>query len=423
MKKYSIGTIAVVMMMFLALIGCSSANETGGSSDSVSGESTDQKEISFVHWRGEDTEVFRELITKFESENPSIKVDMTVYPSEQYQSTAQTLLRDGNTGDVFAAFPGSQFEIINRAGLFTDLTNESFVGNFNENLIQAGKHEGKQLALPFQLVYNQPVYNEAIFEELGLTPPEDWEGFLAMCETLKENGYIPIAFPGGDIGPGQFMNSMMMNNAPDEEIVAQVENGEAKLTDEWWMKTLEQFKELNDRGYLQADSLGTSHDGAIALMAQEKAAMLATGSYAMASIKEQNPNLKLNLLAPITVSASEAVFEGIHTTTFMLGVNANSSNQAEAKTFIEFLSNAENASFYANETGQHLTVNDVEYTSEELMNTAVWMEKNTRFQPRYLFSNPDIMNSVTGSIQAVIGGVEVEKAAEEAQKIVDQNTN
>ncbi|WP_017378835.1 ABC transporter substrate-binding protein [Paenisporosarcina sp. TG-14] len=419
MKTYSIGKIATVLLMSLALMGC-----TSGSSDSVSVSSDNStKKISFIHWRGEDTEVFKELITKFESENPNITVDMTVYPSEQYQSTAQTLLRDGSTGDVFAAFPGSQFEVINRAKLFADLTGEPFVDNFNENLILAGQYEDKQLALPLQLVYNQPIYNEGIFDELGLTPPEDWEGFLELCETLKENGYIPIAFPGADIGAGQFMNSMMMNNAPDEDIVEKVENGEAKLTDEWWVKTLEQFKELNDKGYFQKDSIGTNHDGAIALVAQEKAAMLATGSYAMASIKDQNPDLKLNLLAPITVSASEAVWEGIHTTTFMLGVNANSSKQEEAKKFIEFLSNPENATVYANGTGQHLTVNGVEYNSEELKDTAVWMEKNTRFQPRYLFSKPDIMNASTGSIQAVISGTDPQKAAEEAQKIVDQNIN
>lgn len=414
MKKW-IGVGVIISMLCLLALGCSNDENASGTDDS------DETVISFIHWRGEDAEVFDELIDKFESENPNIKVEMTIYPSEQYLSTAQTLLRDGGTGDVFAAFPGSQFQIINRAGLFTDLTNEPFVSNFTDNLIKAGQLDGKQLALPLQLVYNQPVYNVGLFEELGLTPPNDWEGFLALCETLKENGYIPIAFPGSDIGPGQFMNSMMMNNAPDEDIIAKVESGEAKFTDEWWVKTLSQFKELNDNGYFQADSLGTNHDGAIALFAQEKAAMLASGSYAMASVKEQNPDMKMNLLAPITVSADEAVFEGIHTTTFMLGVNAKSDKQEEAKKFIEFLSTPENATVYANKTGQHLTVKGVEYTSEELKNTAVWMEKNTRFQPRYLFENADIMNAATGSIQAVIGGVDPQKAAEDAQKIADEN--
>ncbi|MGX1194745.1 ABC transporter substrate-binding protein [Metabacillus sp. SLBN-84] len=414
MNKKLSSFLAAIFVMVLALAGCSS-NETGGSGkDGVT-------EISFIHWRGEDAEVFKELISKFEKENPKIKVNMTVYPSEEYQSTAQTLLRDGSTGDVFTSFPGSQFEIIKKAGFFADLSNEEFVQNYNENLIESGKADGKQLAVPLQLVYNQPVYNAGIFEELGLEPPKDWEGFLALCETLKENGYTPIAFPGADIGPGQLMNSMMMNNAPDEEIFAKLMAGDAKLTDEWWVKTLSQFKELTDKGYITKEALGTKHDGAIALMAQEKAGMLASGSYAMAGIKQQNPDIKLQLLAPITVAENEAKYEGVHTTTFMLAVNSKSEKQDAAKKFVSFLSETENAGEYANKTGQHVTLKDVTYESEELKDTAVWMEKNTRFQPRFLIPNADVEKAVIASIQAVIGGTDPEKAAAEAQKIVEQN--
>ncbi|TDL80585.1 ABC transporter substrate-binding protein [Peribacillus frigoritolerans] len=414
MKKKLSSYIVIGLVLALALMGCSSNETSGGGKDGVT-------EISFIHWRGEDAEVFKELISKFEKENPKIKVDMTIYPSEEYQSTAQTILRDGSTGDIFTSFPGSQFEIIKKAGLFADISNEEFVGKFSENLIEAGKADGKQLAVPLQLVYNQPVYNKGIFEKLGLQPAKDWEGFLALCEELKKNGYIPIAFPGADIGPGQLMNTMMMNNAPDEEIFTKLMAGDAKLTDEWWVKTLSQFKELVDKGYITKEALGTKHDGAIALMAQEKAAMLASGSYAMAGIKQQNPDIKLQLLAPITVAESEAKYEGVHTTTFMLAVNSKSEKQEAAKKFISFLTEKENAEDYANKTGQHVTLNDVAYESEELKETAVWMEKNTRFQPRFLIPNADVEKAVIASIQAVIGGTEPEKAAAEAQKIVDQN--
>lgn len=412
MKKH-VFIKAMLLSVLLFILGAC-GNEDSSKSDG------DKTTISFIHWRGEDAEVFNELISKFESENEDIKVDMTIYPSEQYQSTAQTMLKDGSVGDVFTSFPGSQFNIIQKAGLFADLSGEEFLSNFNESLIAAGNVDGKQYALPYQLVFNQPVYNVDIFEKLGLKPPKDWEGFLALCETLKENGYIPIAFPGADIGPGQFMNTMMMNNAPDEKIFDQLMAGEVKLTDEWWVKTLSQFKELEDKGYFQQDSLGTKHDGAIALMAQEKAAMLASGSYAMAGVKSQNEKINLQLIAPITVSESEVVYEGIHTATFMLAVNSKSEKQEMAKKFIKFLSEAENASTYANGTGQHLTINDVSYESKELKDTIVWMDKNTRFHPRYLIPNIDVEKAITGSIQSVIGGTDPKSAAESAQKIVEQ---
>ncbi|RIW31890.1 extracellular solute-binding protein [Bacillus salacetis] len=401
-----------VLMVSSFLAGCSSSESSSGDGET---------ELSFIHWRGEDSDAFKELISRFEEENPDIKVEMTVYPSEKYQSTAQTLLRDGSTGDVFTAFPGSQFEVIKKAGLFEDLTGEDLVGNFNENLLEAGQDGDKQLALPLQLVYNQPVYNKTVFDELGLEPADDWEGFLELCETLKENGYTPIAFPGADIGPGQMMNPMMMNNAP-EGVFGELMDGETELTDEWWVKTLAQFQELMDKGYIGEDALGMKHEGAIAQVAQEEAAMLASGSYAMANIKELNPDLELGLLAPITVPADEAQFEGIHTTTFMLAVNSKSQHKEEAKKFIDFLSQPENAEYYANETGQFLTIPDINYESESLKAAADWMDKNTRFQPRYLIPDADVEKAVIASIQDVLGGESPETAAKNAQEIVNQKT-
>lgn len=410
-KKFSV--LFVCIMMAVLVVGCSSK--------SSSGDDGEKTTISFIHWRGEDNKVFKDLISTFEKENTDIKVNMTVYPSEEYQSTAQTILKDGSTGDVFTAFPGSQFEILNKAGLFTDLSGEDFVGKFNESLIESGQKDGKQLALPLQLVFNQPVYNATVFEELGLEPAKDWDGFLDLCEKLKKAGYLPIAFPGADIGPGQLINSMVMNNAPDEEIFTKLVNGKSELTEEWWVKTLSQFKELVDKGYISKDSLSVKHDGAIALVAQEKAAMLATGSFAMANIQAINPDIKLKMLAPITVSEDEAKYEGVHTTTFMLAVNSKSKKQEAAKKFIDFLTESGNASTYANETGQLLTLKDVEYESDILKDSTEWMDKKTRFQPRYTITNANVEKAVLSSIQAVIGGTEPDKAASDAQEIVKQN--
>ncbi|MEN0641982.1 extracellular solute-binding protein [Alkalicoccobacillus gibsonii] len=407
------------LFSLVVLASCAPANSdlSSGSNDSSDSDVT----ISFIHWRGEDKEAFDSLINEFEDANPGISVDMNIYPSDQYQSQAQTLVRDGSTGDVFTSFPGAQFDALNKIGAFADLSDGPFLDHFEDSLIEAGQKDGVQYALPYQLVFNQPVYNVDIFEELGLDIPRDWDSFLEVCQTLLDNGYIPIAFPGADIGPGQLMNSMVMNNAPDEDIFEKLQAGEVKATDEWWVKTLTQFKELEDLGYFQEDSLGTQHPAAISLVAQEKAAMLATGSYAMAGLLEQNEDLNLQLLAPITVDESDATYEGIHTTTFMLGVNSQSEHPEEAKAFIEFLSEKEPASEYANATGQHLTVKELDYETDELRDTADWMDKNTRFQPRFLITNADVEQALISSIQDVIAGTDPEDAAASAQGIIDQH--
>ncbi|AQQ51951.1 ABC transporter substrate-binding protein [Planococcus lenghuensis] len=413
-KKWILATTLIGMPLLAA--GCAGDDEAEGTGEER------EVDLSFMHWRGEDQAVFDVLIDQFESENPDINVEQNVYPSDQYMATAQRMLQEGSTGDVFATFPGAQFEALESAGFFEDLSDEEFVANFDEGAIEVGQADGRQLALPYQLVFNMPVYNTEIFEELGLEVPQSWDEFIAMGETLKENDIIPIAFPGADIGPNQFMNSMVMNNAPDGAFTDLVA-GEAALTDDWWIQTLEQFQYLQENDFFQEDALGTNQDAAMALVANGEAAMLATGSYHMASLLELNPDLQLDLLAPITVSEEEARYEGIHTATFMLAINSNSENKEAAAEFIEFLSQPEVASQYANETGQHLTVTGVEYESEALQNTSYWIdERETRFQPRYMITNAQVEDAVLSSIENVIGGAAPEEAAAEAQQVVEEVT-
>ncbi|WP_426445923.1 ABC transporter substrate-binding protein [Paenibacillus sp. S-38] len=422
-KKFTPVLVAAAVSSVSLLAGCGgspSAQTAPAAGDGKQAAASGPVTLSFLHWRGEDVKSLNGLIEKFQQENPNIKVEMQTMPSDQYQSGAQAKLTDGTSGDVFASSPGAQFEALAKAGLFTDLSGESFLANFNESLIGPGKKDGKQLAVPYQLVYNDPIYNVKLFEKYGLTPPKDWDGFLALCAKLKEAGVIPIAFAGADIGPGQFMNTMVMNNLPSDDAFVQVGEGKAKLTDEWWVKTLSQFKELNDKGYFQPNALGTKDPAAGALFIQEKAAMLASGSYQLAQNQKQNPNLEQKLLAPITTAADKAKYEGVHTSTFLLAVNSKSKHPAEAKKFLEFLSRKETAGTYANETGQNVTVKDVQYTSKELLAAGEWSAKKTIFQPRFTITNGEIQKAVTGSIQAVLGGKSAEDAAKEAQAIVDQ---
>lgn len=125
------------LLSLVVLASCAPANSdlssgTDGSSDS-------DVTISFIHWRGEDKEAFDSLINEFEDANPGISVDMNIYPSDQYQSQAQTLVRDGSTGDVFTSFPGAQFDALNKIDAFADLSDEPFLDRFEDSLIEAGQ--------------------------------------------------------------------------------------------------------------------------------------------------------------------------------------------------------------------------------------------------------------------------------------------
>lgn len=415
MKKLSMLAVAVsVALSILGAAGC------GSQQSSTSGGSQDKVEIRFAHWRGEDSKVFKGIIEKFEQENPGISVTQSVEGSEQYKTKIQAELQGSDGPDVFTTFPGADFANLVKAKSYTDLTDVVDLSAYNQDQMAPGKNDNKQLAIPYQLVYNDPVYNKAVFEKLGVEAnPKDWNAFLALCQKLKDGGVTPIVFDS-EIGFTQFTYPMLMNNMPSADALVKVEKGELKLTDEWFVKTLRQFKELNDKGYFQKDVLGTKKANAAALFAQEKGAMLAQGSFIMSAVKEQNPKIKQGLIAPITTTADQKKYDGIHNVTFMLGINAKSKHQEAAQKFIKFLLRQDIAAIYANGTDQFLTVPGVQYESDELKEQAKWAEgKKTLFLPRSTLTIREVENAINNAVSDVIGGSEPEAAAQKAQDAVD----
>lgn len=392
----------------------------GGAAPSPIESGPIEGELSFAHWRAEDQKVLEELIAKFVSENPDASVTQDISPSNDYQSTALQRIRRGDVGDVFVAFRGAQFVDMVDAGLYTDLSGMPVVDNYSPELIDPGALDGTQYGLPYQLVFNMPVTNLDVLESAGVSEaPGDWEGFLALCEAVMGQGLVPIAWPGGEIGnAGHLFNSMVMNNAPSDDMCARIEAGDYKVTDDWFLRTLEQYAEL--RPYFQPNSTGTAVEPAQQLFASGGAAMMATGSFHIAAVRALGAQFPVGLLSPITTSAEDAKYEGIHNATFILGINTASDNRPTAQAFLEFLSDPQNASVYANGTGQHVTVNDVTYENADLEATSDWLTRKTLLAPRFQFNDLDIRNAVESSAIAVVGGTDPQQAAEEAQQIVDQ---
>lgn len=401
---------------------CAGPGSGGGKTSKGEALPTDgpvKGDISFAHWRGEDRKVLAELIKTFTGEHRGVTVGQDISPSESYLSSGLQRIRGGGTGDLFVAFRGAQFVDMVKAGLYADLSGTRLPDSYTPELIEAGVHEGTQYGLPYQLVFNQPVSNLDLMESVGVTePPGDWDGWLAMCEDIRAAGKVPMAWPGATGDGAHLLNSMVMNNAPSDDMCTKIEAGEYKTTDDWFLKTLKQCAEL--RPYFQPNAAGTDVEPAEQLFAQGKAALLATGSFHMAAVRAQGAEFPMGMMAPITVSAGKRKYEGIHNATFILGVNAASDNKATALELLRFLSETEHASTYANGTAQHLTLKKVDYRNKDLAANSAWLEKKTLLCPRYQFMDLDVLNAFDRAGMDVIGGTSPEQAAERAQKIIDQ---
>jgi raffinose/stachyose/melibiose transport system substrate-binding protein len=394
----------------------------GGTAPKASAPATGAAEgkVSFAHWRAEDKKAFDQLIASFTAKTPGVTVTQDITPSNDYQSQALNRLKGGAVGDAFPTFRGAQFEQFVKAGVYTDLSSSPMVSSFEPALLEAGKADGKQWGLPYQVVFPMPVANADALDKAGVgEAPKDWDGFLSMCDKLKSAGYIPLAWPGGEVGnAGQLFNCMVMNNQPADDSCAQIEQGKAKLTDEWFLTTLKQYQQL--KPYFQPNSTGTVVEPTQQLFASGKAAMLATGSYHIAAVRALGAKFGMDLVPPITTSAAKARYVGTYNATFILGVNAKSKVQPAATAWLQFLADKTNAATYANATVQHVTVAGVDYTDADLKHLAPWLTKKTMLAPRFQFLDLDVRNAVEGACIAVVGGAAPEAAAKKAQQVVDE---
>ncbi|UPK77057.1 extracellular solute-binding protein [Nocardioidaceae bacterium SCSIO 66511] len=417
---------------FLGLIGAAGAgmvatacagpgsSSSGKSSTAPAVEGAVEGDVSFAHWRAEDQKVFDKILKKFTAEYPDVSIQQDISAAEDYQSSALQRIKSGNVGDTFVAFRGAQFEDMTKAGIYAELTNDDLVSAFAPDAAKLGQRDGKQYGLPYQSVFLMPVYNIDLFDKHGVSEvPTDWDGFLSMCDTFKSAGITPIAWPGGEPGnAAQLMNSMIMNNAPSPDMCTKIEQGEYRCTDDWFLKSLEQYAELVP--YMQDNASGTQPEPLEQMFASQKAAMLATGSYHIIAVRSLGAKFPMDVLSPITTSASEAKYEGVHNHTFLLGVNSASDNGEAASAFLEFLAKPEIASEYANGTRQHVPVTAVEYTDPDLARLEPWLDRETILAPRYQFLDLDVATAVQGSCIEVVAGSSPEQAAEKAQGIVDQ---
>lgn len=396
-----------------------SGGDAGGGSDGGSGEVTGT--VNFYHWRSEDKAVLDELAASFAEQYDGVTLEQTIDPSDPYQSNAAQKARDGSIGDALTAFRGTQLDQFGEQQIFTDLSGEEFVGNYEANLITPGEYDGTQLGLPYQLVFNMPLLNLDLAEQAGMTEvPRDWDAYLSLMDDLAATGVTPIAWPGNDPANAfQIINSLAMNLGPDEEMFAKIESGEYRATDDWWIQALTQFQELS--GYFQENFAGSGVDGVLSLFASGQAAILPTGSYQIGQVREAGGEFPLEMAPVMTNPAGEEpTYEGIFNSTYILGVNSQAQNPDGARAWIEFLSQPENAAVYANGTAQHVTVSGVEYENEDLQALSPWLTANTLLAPRFQFINLDIRSAIENSLVAVATGTSPEQAAEEAQALVEE---
>jgi raffinose/stachyose/melibiose transport system substrate-binding protein len=384
--------------------------------------------IEFWHWRAEDKAWFDKIIADFEALNPGVKISQVISNSVDYQATAIQKSRTNKKAALFTTFRGAQFNTAATTDFYADLTNEQFAKrNVIKSMMGAGQYNGKQLGIPYQSLFNNPIYNIEIFKKEGWKLPKKFSEWISYCKTAKAAGYTPMAWMGAfRAQAGQIINSALMNTASTDALlasrVAAIDTGKEAITTAWFKEMAEKYADLRDAGCFPANPTGVTEAAGNALFATGKAPILPTGSFSMGGIVTLEPKMSGNM--GITgmnwTEDVNARYTGITNNTFILGINKNAgrTEQKIARAFLSYLLTGPVATYYANSSKQHVTVLDVSYTDVNLRNTSSIMSERLILAPRFLFLNIGVRDALEDALIAIVGGTSVDKALTDGAAVI-----
>lgn len=387
--------------------------------------------IEFYHWRPEDKVIFADIIKKFEAANPGTYVNQVISTSVDYTNLAYAKISADKKAAVFVTSRGGQFNQFLSGGLMRDISSERFVThNVVADALGPATVGGKVYGIPYQFLFNDPLYNTDIFAKEHWTVPTNWTQILAFCKTAKAAGYIPFALPGATRGnAGQIINSFLMNSAPDlatlTKRIQDIDTGKADLTTDWFKAMANQYSQMGQAGCFPSNLTGYTDTSAPADFANGKAVIYPTGTFAISTVTNLNPAMKGKMkLMSFIATDSKPLYQGIFNDTFILSVNAkaSSTDQNIARAFISFLATAPIAQEYAIGTSQHVSIVNVDYSSNiDLLNTSDIMGKHLLLAPRFIFNNVGtVRNPLEDALIAIAGGANVDSTLASTSKTIKQ---
>jgi raffinose/stachyose/melibiose transport system substrate-binding protein len=385
-----------------------------GSGRPVANLTPPKGEIEFWHYRPEDKAVIQTIIDNFQARYPGTKITQVVKTTTDYNATARVQILANPKAALFMTARGSIFNDFVKSGLALDITDQRFV---NQNVVAkgltAGTVDGKVLGIPYQYLFNNPVYNTDIWAKEKWGFPKNLTEWTSWCKDAKAKGYVPLAWPGATRGQAaQISNSALMNSAGSyaelSKNLEDLNSGKIDLTSTWFKGVADIYVKLRNAGCFPENPTGVTEAAAYNLFATGKSPILPIGTFAMGSIKALNPAMtgKMQLMSMI-LTDGKVIAEGIMNNTVNLSVNAKavSRDQKIALAFLSYLCTGPVAQLYAVGNTLHVNVLDVDYSSNiDLLNTSSFQAKNTMLAPRFLILNTAVSDLTQDALIQIVGG-------------------
>lgn len=344
MKRYRL----LILALLLALLAV--AAYFFGLYDPPAGEKKKAPQavtLEFYQQREEAMTGFTAVIERFSKNHPSIELFQRNVPNTQELLVAR--IRSGDVPDLFTDWPTQRnFAVMVSEGTVIDLTGQNFMQKVSPRATSmARQSDGKIYALPINYNCMEVYYNKEIFESLGVKVPKTVSEFIALCDTLKSRGVLPMVFCIRDYGRMSHIAQMMLATLTDDYLGTMQKLHEKQVppdTKEKILSVLRLFRTLYTYSQTQGEKAYTYYD-ACESFANGGAAMMISGSYAMNTISSFETGIQMDVFPfPGETEDRRVMLSSIDTA---ICVSSASPYREEALTFLNYLTEPENSTLYA----------------------------------------------------------------------------
>lgn len=367
------------------------------------------------------------LYAMFEERYPNINIERETMITDEMRTIVQTSLASGTGPDIIYYDTGTGFAgVLARAGLLLPLDDAYTHHGWNERIFEWTKERTtfgeKVYGIGHELEFIGAYYNQDLFEEYGVQPPQSYADLLTLCDTFNAAGIIPIAFADGPKWPAYHAFSLAANNVVGKEKLDNILFGDGRWDDPDVVRAIQiWFEEMRDRNCFIPDTAAISYADGNALFYNGQAAMNFTGTWLITRVLENSqfpvgwfffPSVDGSLVLPPA---------GLGSGYF---ISAATQHPEQATQFLDFIFSEEAAQIWMEEVGAIPPIDfDVEaYNLPDLLQFAVDALQNSEMGHNIDVLTPDTFNTVMGDgFQAMLlGERSAEEMAAELQRVWEE---
>jgi len=344
-KKWLVG--ASLLALASVATACGGNNESNTSSPSPSSSASGSAEVSvgagdepakltMYSWRPEDADGYEALIEEFNKEHPNIEVEFKPFKSTEYNTILNNALNSGTGVDILQLRPYDVAAALADSNFLTAIDGLEGLDQIPETYLDAARgSDGNVYGVPFMLNNAVIFYNKEMFEENGLSVPETYEEFLAVCEALKSKGITPIA----QSGKAGYLLSMThavigVDAYGGNDFASEVLTGKTNFNDARFVESIQRMKDLT--AYFPKDFIAMEDKDAQTLFYNHDAAMYINGSHRLETFNANDLDFTVDFFTGFAKNKGETP----NIVTWVDGsyaVAKSSKHQEQALTFLKFV--------------------------------------------------------------------------------------